>query len=274
MSQPASPSLPGFERVDHPGARVLCLPLATPWVRYVLEGGQGLHAAASRERGARPLEGRDTVYVIPAKGRPAGSEASGSSPTTREHWAVRHYVRGGRLAPFFLKDRYLSIGSARPFHEARASIESRARGIPTPQVVAAAMYPARWFYRADLVTEYIPGSANLVEALFDTRRKGAGGALERQDALQAAGGLIRRMAAAGVLHRDLHAGNILLQWEGAAPRPYLVDLDRCDVLPPGRRAAAATMLARLRRSLRKWEAWSGLRITEKEWSILASAANA
>ncbi len=273
MSAARLPSLPGFETIDHPGARVLCRPEAAPWVRYVLEGGQGLHAAAARERNAWPLEGRATVYVIPAKERTAPSGPSESN-SAQGRWVVRHYVRGGRLVPFLLGDRYLRMGRIRPFHEARASDDARARGIPTPRVVAAAMYPAGWFYRADLVTEYIPESTDLVEALFDTRRKGAGGALERQDALQAAGELIRQMADAGVFHRDLHAGNILLQWVGSAPRPYLVDLDRCEVRPPGRRAAAAGMVGRLRRSVRKWEGWSGLKITEKEWAVLRSAVDA
>jgi len=37
---------PGFEVAEHPGARVLARPEAVPWVRSVLRGGQGLHAAA------------------------------------------------------------------------------------------------------------------------------------------------------------------------------------------------------------------------------------
>ena len=58
---------PGFEVVEHPGARVLARPEAVAWVRFVLENGQGLHAASARDKAAQRLEGRDPVFVIPAK---------------------------------------------------------------------------------------------------------------------------------------------------------------------------------------------------------------
>ncbi len=265
------PSLDGFDVVDHPGATVLCRQEAAAWVRYVLESGQRIYEAAAEERGALALEGRSTLFVIPAKGGGSAHEAPGTGKTGRR-WAVRHYVRGGRLVPLVLGDRYLKGRKIRPFQETLASAAARRRGVPTPRVVAAAVYPAGLFYRGDLVTEFVEDSSDLIGTLFDAERKGAGGALERQDALQAAGALIRRMAEAGILHRDLHAGNILLQWEGSAPRPYLLDLDRCEVLSPGRRAGSGRMLSRLRRSLRKWEGWSGLRLSAKEWETLERAA--
>jgi hypothetical protein len=138
-------------------------------------------------------------------------------------------------------------------------------------VLAAAMYPSGLFYRADLVTAFVPNTSDLVEALFDTRRKGAGGAGERLDALQATGELVRHMAAAGLRHRDIHAGNILLEWRGAAPRPHLLDLDRCDVGPEGVPLSPTSMHQRLRRSLRKWELRTGIRISDKEWETLDRA---
>jgi tRNA A-37 threonylcarbamoyl transferase component Bud32 len=173
--------------------------------------------------------------------------------------------------PAVLGDRYIRLGRVRPFHEVEASEAARERGISTPLVVAAALYPAGPFYRADLVTVFIPNAADLVEALFDSRRKGAGGAAERLDSLQAAGGLVRRLAAAGIRHRDLHARNILLDWQGAAPTPHLLDLDRCDVGPPGIPQSATSMHQRLRRSLRKWERRTGIHISAKEWETLDRA---
>jgi 3-deoxy-D-manno-octulosonic acid kinase len=169
-------------------------------------------------------------------------------------------------------DRYLRSGRIRPYHETKASEAARARGVPTPRVVAAAMYPRGFFYRADLVTDFIPETVDLVEAVFDTSRKGAGGALERMDALQAAGHLVRSMARAGVRHRDLHARNILLQWRGMSPTAYLVDLDRCDVGHEGQSVAPTGMFQRLRRSLLKWERRTQTRISEREWSILETVA--
>jgi len=159
----------------------------------------------------------------------------------------------------------------RPYHEVAASEAARERGIPTPRVVAAAMYPAGLFYRADLVTTFVANASDLVEALFDTRRKGVGGAAERLDSLRAAGELVRRMAAAGLRHRDIHARNILLEWLGAAPRPHLLDLDRCDVGPTGVPLSPNSMHQRLRRSLRKWEHRTGIHISDKEWDTLDQA---
>ena len=251
--------------MDHPGARVLARAEAVGWVRYVVQGGKTLHGAAAEDRNVRAVEGRMPVYIIPAKVPKDAVTGDG------HRWAVRHYVRGGRLVSTLLGDRYLRSGPVRPFHEIQASEAARARGIPTPRIMAAAQYPAGLFYRADLVTEFIPDASDLVESLFDTRRKGVGGAVDRQDALRAAGELIREMARAGLGHRDLHAGNILLRWQGAAPRAHLVDLDRCEVEPHALPVSPDAMLRRLQRSLKKWEGWTGLRLTQKEWGTLDRA---
>jgi 3-deoxy-D-manno-octulosonic acid kinase len=255
---------PDFEVVDHPGARGLARPDAIPWVRFVLEGGDTLHGSAKGDREALTLAGRKPVYVIPAK-----VLRENGHPTTR--WAVRRFARGGRVLPKILGDRFLRWGTPRPVHETRVSEEARRRGVPTPRVMAAMTYPQGPFYRGDLVTEFVPGATDLVESLFDTRRKGLGGATERLDALKAAGALIVTMSRAGLRHEDLHAGNILLQWEGAAPRGLILDLDRAHLLSRESTASPGTMLRRLKRSLRKWESRTGLRISQLEWDTLAEA---
>jgi 3-deoxy-D-manno-octulosonic acid kinase len=257
---------PGFEVVEHPGARILARRSAVSWVRFVLESGQGLYAASARDKAAQRMEGREPVFVIPAKVPRDGDDDSG------DRWAVRHYTRGGRLVSTLLGDRYLRWGRVRPHHETSASEAARSRGISTPRVVAAAMYPEKFFYRADLVTEFVPNTSDLVDALFDDQRKGPGGAAERLDALRSAGDLIRRMASTGLRHRDLHAGNILLEWEGGAPKAHLLDLDRCNVGPEGALVSSTPMHQRLRRSLLKWEHRTGIRLSELEWETLERAA--
>lgn len=246
-------------------------PEAVGWIRYVLESGKGIHLAASLDKEVLQMEGRDSVYVIPSKASRSGDASEGRPVPPGTRWAVRHYSRGGRLVSRLLKDRYLRSGPIRPYHEVAASEEARRRGVPTPRVVAACLYPTRIFYRADLVTEFVHNASDLVMALFSTHKKGAGGALERMDALRASGELIRLMAEASVRHRDLHAGNILLKWEGASPRPHLLDLDRCEVGRRGKPVPAKPMQQRLERSLRKWESRTGIRITEKEWKTLDRA---
>jgi len=266
MKRTVNVSLPGFQMVDHPGVRVLARTEAAPWVRYVVEGGSTLHEAAGSERDVVFLEGREPVFVIPAK-LPLDRRSNAS-----ERWVVRKFARGGRVLPRLLGDRYLGVGSPRPFYEARVSEELRERGVPTPRVLAAAVYSAGVFYRGDLVTEFVPDASDLVEVLFDNRRKGAGGAGERLDALSASGSLVRVLAGAGLRHRDLHAGNILLQWEGTAPRALILDLDLSRLLPRGTRASAPAMVRRLKRSLRKWEGRTGLRLSGREWATLEDAA--
>jgi hypothetical protein len=228
--------------------------------------------AASLDKEVMRMEGRDSVYVIPSKASRRGERSGQDLGSPASHWAVRHYARGGRLVARLLNDRYLRSSRIRPYHELAVSQEARRRGIPTPRVVAACLYPGRLFYRADLVTEFVIDSSDLVMALFSTHKKGAGGAGERLDALQASGELIRQMASGGLRHRDLHAGNLLLKWEGSAPRPHLLDLDRCEITKDGRAVPARPMQLRLERSLRKWESRTGIRISEKEWKTLARAA--
>ena len=167
------------------------------------------------------------VFVVPA------TIPRASPPAPDSHWAIRRFARGGRVLPRVLGDRYLRLGTPRPFHEARVSEAVRRRGIPTPRVLAAAVYSHGVFYRGDLVTEFVPGASDLVEALFDSRRKGAGGALERAEALRASGELVKDMARAGLFHRDLHAGNVLLRWTGIAPQALILDLDLSRIAPEG-----------------------------------------
>jgi len=254
----------GFVTVEARGAQALARPEAEGWVRYCFDRGLSLHAAAASDRKAEALSGRFPVYVIPAK------VPSGHVDPTSTRWAVRHYGRGGRVFATLLGDRYLNLGASRPLREIRTSEALRAAGIPTPRVMAAALYPGGLFYRADLVTTFLSDTVNLVEGLFDDRRKGPGGAADRLDALRAAGSLVRVLGQHGVRHRDLNARNVLLEWKGAAPRAHILDLDRCDVAPEGT-VSPRSMMNRLRHSLRKWERKTGLRLSEKEWAALETA---
>jgi len=281
MKRSRIPDLPGFEVVDHPGVVVLARKEIVPWVRYVMEGGATLYEAAAKDRDRFELPGRMPVFAIPSKrgrserssgGGGPGSESGANGTSAGGRWAVRHYSRGGRIFPTLLGDRYLGLGLPRPHHEVRVSEEARSRGVPTPRILAAALYPAPPFYRGDLVTEFVPQSKDLLGTLFDPRKTGAGGASERLEALRAAGALIQTLQGAGLLHSDLHAGNILLRWEGTLPRAQVLDLDRSRILPKGRHAPPGPMLSRLTHSLKKMQRRTGLRLTEGEWAALEKAA--
>lgn len=257
---------PGFERLDLAGARLWVRPEARSWAEATLRGHGSLHRGAARNPTARRMEGRGPVYAVPAE--PDEVQAALGEPGGR--WVVRRYRRGGLVARV-LGERYLRVGAPRPFREVEASEALRARRVPTPRVVAAAVYPAGLFRRGDLVTVEIPGTVELAAVLFDPERRGVAGSVDRKEALGAAGALIRRAARAGVYHPDLNARNVLLQWSGGAPDAHLVDLDRCRVASASSPESARPMHARLVRSIRKLEKEYDLRVPDGELGALARA---
>lgn len=253
-----------FVELSRPGVRVLVRPEARRWSEHALDAHGSLHRAAARGPDRRRMEGRGPVYAIPA--RPTGGdEAAGAS---EDRWAVRHYRRGGAVARL-LGDRYLRVGTPRPFRELRASEAVRGRGLPTPRVVAAATYTSGIFYRGDLVTTYIPRAIELATVLFDAKRRGVSGTVDRREALAETGKLIRKMALAGVLHPDLNARNVLLEWSGGAPEAHLVDLDRCRVEEGPLANAAEAMHARLVRSIKKLGKKADLPVPEGDLRALS-----
>jgi len=228
-------------------------PVARNWAEECLARGVSLHEyaeASSLERPQGVLHGRGPVHLV------EGVEEG-------ERWAVRHFHRGGLLAPL-LGDRYLrNRGLPRPLAEAEASEHCRERGISTPQVLAAAVYRRGPVYRGDLVTRYIPESVTLARLL----RSEEATRPQRLKALEMAGELVRLLEEKGVLHPDLNVKNILF---APAPEPreiHLLDLDRVRVSEGGP-VPGTPMFRRLTRSLRKWEERNGSRLPDSAWAAL------
>lgn len=243
----------GYAAARAPHAWAFAVQSALPWLDEVLASGSTLHewAAALDDRVA--LAGRGAVHSVPA---PA------PGPDARARWVVRHYYRGGAVARL-LVDRYLAVGVPRPWIEARASMQARSRGIPTPAAVAGAVYPAGPFYRADLVTEEIPGGADLAAVVFQGVRD-----LDPIASLLATGQLVRRMEHEGLYHPDLNAKNVVLRSGPDGPQAHLVDLDRCCLREWGIPAPVFPMRDRLRRSLRKLGMRFHRALTSDEWKAL------
>jgi 3-deoxy-D-manno-octulosonic acid kinase len=147
-----------------------------------------------------------------------------------------------------------------------AAHHARVRGIPTPAVVAGAVYGARFWYRADLVTEQIPDATDLAEVLWGANAPG----IAAEAALATTGALVRRLERAGILHPDLNAKNILLAGKGSELLVHLVDLDGCCARNQGVPVPAFSMRKRLERSLRKFEGRTGRRLSPAAWSALRS----
>lgn len=137
--------------------------------------------------------------------------------------------RGVRL----LKSLVRGFRAARAW---RVALELEALGVPTPPAVAVTV-DAPWRRSGYLVTEEIAGAATL-DAWPGPRR----------DAARELARLVAALHDHGYSHRDLNAGNLLLDPAG---RPWLVDLDtvRRRGRGPLSRARAIADLARLARRL-------------------------
>jgi 3-deoxy-D-manno-octulosonic acid kinase len=168
--------------------------------------------------------GRGAAFRITAAGR---------------DWVLRHYQRGGMVAPL-LGDRYLWSGAerTRSFIEFRLLVELARRGLHVPAPVAARYRRSGTHYRADLITGYIDAAPTLAERLRE-------GTLDGALATRVGAG-VGQFHAAGACHADLNAHNVLID----ARQVWLIDFDRGSLRVPARAWQLANLL-RLRRSLLK-----------------------
>lgn len=247
------PTPTGYERREAGSAEGLAVPIAATWLEEILGSGLTLHEWAAACNDVEPLHGRGTVFSI---------AAPTVGPDARTRWAVRHYQRGG-AAVSFLGDRYWRGGDTRPEREIRASVAARARGVPTPAVIAGAWYRSGLFYRADLVTELVPDTISLAESLFSDERDS-----DRAATLARSGALVRDLETKGIVHADLNAMNILVGHGGVESMAYVIDLDRARVVDTPIATPRDSMRRRLTRSLHKLEESTQRRLSVDEWAAL------
>ena len=184
--------------------------------------------------------------------------------TGAERWVLRHYRRGGFMARLS-RDRYLWLGASRTraFAEWRLLAELGRRGLPVPAPVAARYVRGVLTYRADLITEHLPNTRTLADAIT--------GAQLPRESWEAVGRTIARFHREGVRHADLNAHNILLDRSGA-PDVYLLDFDRGTIRNRG--AWEQEVLARLRRSLDKVKGQRpSVCFGDEQWNWLLAAAS-
>lgn len=157
-----------------------------------------------------------------------------------EQWVLRPYQRGGLIAKVN-KQRYVWLGAerTRAFREVRLTATLYEQGLPVPRPVACCVTRFGLTYEAALLTVRIPGARALASLLS---------AEEADEALlMRVGAMIKRFHQAGLDHVDLNARNILVDEAG---KPWLIDLDRCRLRPPGK--WQADNLQRLERSVVKF----------------------
>jgi 3-deoxy-D-manno-octulosonic acid kinase len=176
-----------------------------------------------------------------------------------EQWVLRHYRRGGRVAPLF-RDLYLWSGEnrVRAFAEWRLLAHLAQLGLPVPRPVAAWYRRVGPTYRCDLITQRILDTQPLSAVLKSTALA--------DPAWRAIGTAVASLHRAGADHPDLTAHNILLDSKQSVS---VVDFDR------GRLRAAGSWssrnVRRLHRSLAKVSrSLPSGRFTETAWdSFLA-----
>jgi 3-deoxy-D-manno-octulosonic acid kinase len=252
-SGPAGGVPAGYELERERGVEIVALPCVMRAVRDAVGEAHTLYDWAERWS-SRSFVGR------------AGAAFAVVTPCGE--WVVRHYRRGGVVARM-LGDRYVRAGEPRPLRELRASVLARTRGVATPEVVAAAVYPAGLVYRADLATRYVPDSADLADTVLGPAR---GGVADRVEAWRAAGALLRIAFRAGVAHPDLNMRNILIQRTAGGRMALLLDLDRAVVHDSAvSDEVRHSMLSRLQRSRRKLESVAGVCAGSEELAAFEEA---
>lgn len=175
-----------------------------------------------------------------------------------ERWVLRHYRRGGWMAKL-LEDQYLWSGAnrTRSFAEWRLLARLQGLGLPTPAPIAARYVRSGLMYRADLMTELVPDTRTLADAI-------SRGSLD-EAAWTQVGATVAAFHRAGVHHADLNSHNILLSDAPHGSRVYILDFDRGRIRARGE--WEQQVLARLRRSLEKIRAQRpNVAFSQREWA--------
>lgn len=222
--------------------------------------GDTIHQWASRQPGARALQGRGVAWATRLA---TGAEV-----------VVRHSQHGGILAPL-TGDIFLA--PSRAPDELYAAVRLREAGIPTPEVVAYAVYSAIGpFCRADVVTAFVDGVD------FPAAWAAALGSEARDAIIDAVAALLRVMQAAGARHPDLNVKNVLISQRDGAPRALLLDVDRVhfmrvdlhsvDFVRSGHEMLGVANARRLMASVMKWRGAHGLGVSDAHWNRLMDGA--
>ena len=252
----ASP--PVYERRTLDGRVLVAVPDVCAPLAERLRSHPTLYAWAATQPQPRALQGRGVVYVA-------------DMPEAGATVAVRHAWHGGLLAPI-TGDRFF-VPTRAP-REAAASVTLRERGIPTPEVLAYALYPAGpGLRRVDVCTRFVHEAWD-----FGAVLAALAPSTTREAAEQAVLTLLRQLARAGVVHPDLNVKNILLApptGRGATGAPHiawLLDVDIVQFLGAPAPVIMQRNLARLTRSIRKWHDRHTLPLDERwltEFSVRA-----
>jgi 3-deoxy-D-manno-octulosonic acid kinase len=152
---------------------------------------------------------------------------------------IKYYTRGG-LIHHLVKRRYLKWGKTRGQIEYELLQKVRKIGVNVPEPVLQA-YRGHLFYMAWLVTREISRPLSLARLSMQnqTHLRQAADSIVEQISL-----LIQN----GILHIDLHPGNVVVDDQG---RVFLVDFDKGRIYNGSKAELTARYLSRWRRAVIK-----------------------
>jgi 3-deoxy-D-manno-octulosonic acid kinase len=152
---------------------------------------------------------------------------------------IKEYLRGG-LVRHVVRRLHLRRGATRPVWELRMLARARSGGVRVPEPLFA-LERGRVAYRGWLVTRLLEGARPL-RALC--------GGPDADLALLArlVAGEVGRLVECGILHVDLHPGNVMV---GPGGEPFLLDLDRAELIRSDHRTARGRCARRWRRAVEK-----------------------
>jgi len=127
---------------------------------------------------------------------------------------IKHYRRGGLLR-YFIKQRYLKLGKTRAQIEFKLLQVVRNLGINAPEPVVYA-HRGCIFYQAWLVSRAIKHPLSLALLSLKDEKK-------TRQAMESVIGQISVLIQNGILHVDLHPGNIVVDGAGQI---FIVDFDK------------------------------------------------
>jgi 3-deoxy-D-manno-octulosonic acid kinase len=217
-------------------------------VRSAMSGAT-LHEWAARQPGARGMQGRATAW---ATTMPGGVEV-----------VVRHSRHGGLLAPL---TGDLFLAPTRAPGELATAIRLAAAGVPTPEVLGYAIYPAIGpFVRADVATRLLRGVA-LPEAWKATESDD-----DRWALIELITSLLTSLRRVGARHPDLNVRNVfIVDGAGAA----VLDVDRVEFGAAGDASIAGRNVQRLLRSMAKARVGVGADLSSRQVERLNETAGA
>jgi tRNA A-37 threonylcarbamoyl transferase component Bud32 len=193
------------------------------------------------------LTDRRRVNELLSSGTPlAGGRGSAVSVPFDDGRAVLRLGRRGGPAGALLGDWY--VLGRRPVDELRAAEAARSAGVSVPEYLAAFVWRSGPVYTGAVVVRELAGAKPLAAWLAPPEAPGDTELRAMADVLAKA---FRALFRAGIYHRDLHGGNVLVRPGDGRPEVAIIDFDRAKRLPALPDRLRDRMLFRFNRALVK-----------------------